>query len=316
MTQTKKRNLRIDTVIDYRLSHSYTETLQEFGLTPCKFFRVVKDAYAQGVVNQSRLEQCLIIERPTLDDYFNEVKSGERKRFPDGTHLSKANNVSLVEIVLEKLPVDEKYPGYAAATREQKIELIRKHVINYKSQTPDADNGARQFFYDNGLAGLMSASPHLRKINSPRVLMELYDKERKIGLFDRTQKEYLGRWEITENGMWQGDSNKQFAVEVIEDVLWHIPGYRDATREEKIRLIREHIIGYKAKDPNSQNGPLQFFYDNGLKGLMNSSAHLRKKCSPRALMELYDRERKSGLFDKSKDDYLEMRERSDDGNGA
>lgn len=308
----RKARINLSDIVSYRLSHSYAETLDAFRLTPGRFFNVVKDAYVQNVVDQSGLEQCLVIERPTLDHYFSEVRSGESVKLPRGIHLAKQNNINLVEIVLEKLPAEENQPGYAAATREEKIVLIREHVINYKSDTPDADNGALQFFYDNGLRGLMKSSPHLRKIGSPIALMELYDQEKNVGLFDRTKPEYLCRWEIGENGMWQDDSSKELAVEAIEDVLWRIPGYRQASREEKIKLIRKHVINYKSQTHGTYNGAFRFFRDNGLSGLMARLIYLRKRNSPIALMELYDQERKVGLFDKSKEDYLEMKKQ--DGN--
>ena len=316
-----KQKLRIDSVIDYRLSHSYAETLQQFKLTPGKFFRVVNEAYRDGVVDKDGKEQCLVIERPTLDNYLGEVIAGDRGKSPDGTHLSKKNNVNLVEIVLEPLvlkipetPVSEapKTPvTYQDASREQKIQIIREGVINHPAKDDSSPNGAFQFFKDHDLAGLMQNSPHLRKKDSPQALMELYDRERKLDLFDRSQLHYLGRWEIQEKGMWRGEKGRLLGVEAVEDVLWRLmPNYRDASREEKIRLIRKHVINHPAKDDGSQNGAAQFFRDHGLGGLMNSSPHLRKPGSPPALMESYDRERRLGLFDKSKGDYLVMREAS------
>jgi len=314
MTTTKRRT-RIDPtdVIDYRLSHSYAETLQEFGLTPGRFFTVVNEAYRNGDIGKDGREQCLVIERPTLNDYFSEVRDGERSKLPHGTHLAKENNANLVEIVLEPLvlktpetPVSEapKTPIiYKDASREQKIQIIRNSVINHPAKDNDSYNGAQQFFYDHGLAGLITGSPHLRKNNSPIALLELYDKERKVGLFDRTQDTYLGRWEITQNGMWQGKDGKKLALEAIEDALWKIPGYRNASREQKIQLIRDHVINYKSRN-NDKTGAQQFFYDYGLHGLMSSSHHLRKKGSPIALLELYDKERKVGLFDRTQDTYL------------
>jgi len=185
MTGIKKR-INQEAVLSFRLQEgsSYVETLNTFGLKPGMFYKIAKDGYIEGRIDDEELERCLIIERPTLDDFFDEVRKGERRRLPNGTHKSKQNNVSLVEIALESL--DE----YRSADREERIKIIRDKVLEYESK--DGKNrGAQQFFHDNDLSGLMNNSPHLRKKDSPIALLELYDKERGIGLFDRTQKEYL-----------------------------------------------------------------------------------------------------------------------------
>src|SRR3972149_1068302 len=104
--------------------------------------------------------------------------------------------------------------------------------------------------------------------------------------------QYVGRWEITEKGMYDADKGKELTVEAIEDTLWKIPGYRNASRKEQIKLIRKHVLNFT----NEQgNGALAYFHQHGLAGMFTKSPHLRKRSSPIAALELYDQERKLAL---------------------
>jgi len=287
-------NLR--NLVRFRQGSSYAQTLSWFDLRPQRFFKHAKDAHLEGLVNDDELESLLEIEKSTLQDYYKEVRGGERSILPRGTHLSRENNAVLVEILLETIE------GYERASREERVQLLREHVINYESQT-GPKNGALQFFIDNGLGGMLTTSPHLRKAGSPLATLELINTARSLGLFDRTEDIYLGRWEITEKSMWQGRTGKELTVEATEDILWRIPGYRTANREQRITLIRKHVINYKSLT-GRYNGALQFFHDNGLIGMLCTSPHLRKKDSPLATLELYNTTRSLGLFDRTQDVYL------------
>ena len=291
-----RRRIDLEALVRFRQRHSYAETLDRFGLKPQRFLQLSKDALLEQLVDDAGFEALLTIEKPTLQDYYQEVRDGERKQLPPGTLQCRQNNATLVEIVLETIP------AYKSADRHGKIHLIRAHVINYVSPT-GPQNGAQQFFYDNGLEGMLTKSPHLRKTNSPIAAMELYDREREVGLFDRTQHDYLGQWEIKENGMWQGKTGKELTIEAIEDTLWKIPTYRTANRNERLRLIRTHVINY-ISPTEPQNGAVQFFYNHGLAGMLTGSPHLRKTGSPIAAIELYDRSRNQHLFDNSYPDHI------------
>src|SRR3989338_6369122 len=244
-------------------SVSYASTLQKFQMEgqPDRYFFYARKAFEEGFVNEQGLELLVQMEKLTLKEYYDDVQSGEREQFPHGTHLNRANVAILTELALETIE------GFETANREGKIKLIRDKIIGKNEET-----GKRvlQFFLDCGLGGMLMHSRYLDKKNSPLAVLELYNRERKLNLFDRSQGEYLGRWEIRKRGMWKGKAGKDLAVEAIEDVLWKIPGYKTATREEKIRLIRTYVMGYRSPT-GKEHGTLQFLKDSGLSGMLSKS---------------------------------------------
>ena len=103
---------------------------------------------------------------------------------------------------------------------------------------------------------------------------------------------YLGRWEIPEKNMWQGEEGKLLAAEAIDDVLrWNIPCYREAKREKKVELIQKHIIGQSSRTR-------AFFDKNRLYGMIYSSPYVKKR-SVAEIFRLYDEIYQLQLFDTS-----------------
>ena len=311
---SKKPPVNLVDLIASAREESYDSVLTGYELSGDRYYRQLCKAKSEGMINDDEFEALLKIEKEKLNGLLSEINRGERGRLPHGTILNKHNNAVLVEIVLETLGEFEeiasdgnvvKVPAYQVADRTGKITHIRRNVINYINPDKNKPNGATRFFWNNGLCGVLGESRHLKKKHSSLALLELYDQVLRVGLFDRNRDVYLGRWEIQEKGMWQDKNGRTLAAEAVEDVLrWHIPEYRKASREEKIRLIREKVIGYKNPNKGKKNGPKQFFNDSGLGGMLNCSPYLRKADCSLAVLELYDQVLGLKLFDRAEEVYL------------
>ena len=282
-----RSSFTLEELVSFRQSATYSETLGWFDLTPVRFFRRIKEAYAEGLIQESDIAELLEIEKRTLRQYHNEILRGQRKKFPEGTSFNRRNVATLIEITLEKIA------GYSQASREKKIKLLRKKFIKY--QSPSGKEGVYMFFRDHKIGSVLNYSPPFVKRGSPGEAIRLYDDVMKLGLFDRSKKDYLGRWEIYERCRWENDIEGILTVEAIEEVLWRIPGYRHASRKRKIDIIRQEVI---------RTGAVHFFEKYSLAGMLQKSPCLDKKDSPAAAFRFYDKGRGLGLFDRTEKEYL------------
>ena len=291
----------LERIIDFRFKHTYAMTLDNFEFMPRSFMLKVYESLQKGIISEDNIEQLFTMEKDTLGDFYLDVHAGLSKRMPHGAFLSKINAAHIVEIMLETA-----IKGYEEANREGKIDLIRENVINYKIDD-EGYNGPFRFFSDNCLRGFLQQCKFLRKKGSPLAAIELYDEVLKLGLFDKSEEKYLGRWEISEIGMWQGDESTKLVSEAVEDVLWKITGYRYSSRNKKIELIRKCVINYKTKTKFAKkNGILQFLSDYGLGGMIHS--YFKHNIHPYSIFQIYDQQKGLQLFDANYDVHLAKRE--------
>lgn len=202
-------------------------------------------------------------------------------------------------------------PGYKVAekswNRYEQIRLINDLLLR--------ESRLMEFFQNEGLNGLMKSffDPNgiygLRRRNSPKVLLEFYSDRKNLNWFDRTQKLYLQGWRIRQHNMWnQGEESAQLAIEAIEDVLYDLPGYKEAektgNRDEQLRII-DNLI-------RKESGLKDYFMRVGLYyGMMmvfwdKTGRHgIKNRGSPKAVLEFYSERKGLNWFDRNQTSYIE-----------
>jgi hypothetical protein len=201
-------------------------------------------------------------------------------------------------------------PGYKEAektdNRDEQVRIINKLIKEEKK--------LQDFFFERGLQGLMvnlfdpSGRLGLMKNKSPKALLEFYSRRKGLDWFDRSRDTYVQAWRITQYDQWKrGEESAQLGVEAIEDVLYTLPGYKEAEktgdRKNQIRALNK-IIKIKG-------GLTKFFNDNGLCGMMGNlfdptgRLGLMKNKSPKALLEFYSRRKGLDWFNKTKHPHID-----------
>lgn len=266
-------------------SYGYTGTLDCYpDLTANQLFLRVNEGRIRGLITEETMQDLFLMERQTVEQYYQELRSGERSHLPWGIFLNRKNNGILVDICLAA-----NIEGYDDASREEKIKHIRREVIEYQHPEAAGKNGSLQYLRDHGLGGMLQQSPHFKKKGSPKEAFVIYNDVCNLHLFDRDREIYLGQWEIPAVNMWQGAKGKLLVAEAIDDVLrWNIPGYRNASRNERVKLI-------KCIFENSSRAR-DFFVEHGLYGMVYSSQHFKKKSIAEAF-RVYDEVYQLKLFD-------------------
>ncbi len=137
---------------------------------------------------------------------------------------------------------EENFVGFPKKNREEQIEIIRKNILNYETDDLNTKNGAKQWFLDKGLSGLIQKG-FFRKKDSPITVLKWFDeryskKRKQESWFDLTQKEHLHFWEFHEIGMWQDEEKVYTALKhILEENLALFSG---ANRDEQIKDRRKN----------------------------------------------------------------------------
>ncbi|RLE45909.1 hypothetical protein DRJ22_03330, partial [Candidatus Woesearchaeota archaeon] len=186
---------------------------------------------------------CKLFEmQPETVEYYYDLKVKENKTLPLGFLISPKNCYNLIKNTLET-----NIEGFKEARRKEQIELIYDKIIGYNSEK---GNGAQQWFYKVKLSGLLVNGP-FRKTSSPVSVLqwfdERYSKERSWNSwFDLEQEHHIHFWEFGEHGLWDDEDNVYTVLKhVLEE---NLEGFKDASREEQVEIIRRDVIGYKTLD--------------------------------------------------------------------
>ncbi|MBI2141464.1 hypothetical protein HYU16_03500 [Candidatus Woesearchaeota archaeon] len=193
-----------------------------------------------------------------------------------------------------------RFPGYREAEeindRDGQVRIVNQLIMH----TALAD-----FFAKAGLSGLMQGfvDPEgrigIRKRQSPKAVLEFYSENKGLGWFDRALPTHVEAWRIKAQGMWKsGKESAQLATEAIEDVLYTLPGYREAEqanrREEQLRILNQ-LLQQKGRQRD-------YFEEAGLSGLMTEFVDktgrtgLKKLGSVSALLEFYSKKKRLEWF--------------------
>ena len=258
----------IQTVLEYRNSHSYAETLTHFAITPKKFAGIVFKAVQLCYEPPSHSAQELI----TLPPDWNSVRSRDdapldilkhvlfpcsynslffmpREYIEAAYRKTQETDVNLPEGILRHpdnlaelllCSLDEAFSGFRDRSRVERIGLLR---TRFSGDTPFLS----RFVEDSGLIYAYRAVP-VDYGTSPVGLLLLADAYyARLGeepkMFDTSQKVHLRWWEFPEMGKFgyaldkkRNDSNpysvkNDLIYHIIETVLWHdVSGYQDAAR--------------------------------------------------------------------------------------
>ena len=202
-----------------------------------------------------------------------------------------------------------KLPGYeqAEVTGNQN-EQVR--IIN---ELATREPKLKEYFEKAGLGSLMSnlidaiGKNGLKRRHSPKALLEFYSDKKGLNWFDRTQETYVQAWRIQVKNKWQrGEESAKLAIEAIEDILYQLPGYKEAertnNRDEQIRIIRDLVIRERKLTNYFRNAGL----DSLMKQLIDPSGRqgLRKRYSPKALLEFYSEMKRLVWFNQNQMSYL------------
>ncbi len=221
-----------------------------------------------------------------------------------------------VEIALSAIgDILYRLPGYKNAektnNRDEQVMIINEWITK--------ENGLVNYFNKKGLRGLMAmlidqtGKLGLRKAYSPKALLEFYSERKGLNWFDRTKETYVQGWRFGERNMWQmGKESAQIGIEAIEDVLYTIPGYKNAektnNRKEQVKIINKLIIKEKRLLMIKEKRLLDYFYKKGLRSLMSSSTTsklgLRKSGSIKSLLEFYSERKGLDWFNPNKLPYI------------
>lgn len=196
--------------------------------------------------------------------------------------------------------------------RSAELEGNRDKQIRIMNRFLETTTSLSDFFNERQLGGMMiqfidpTGVRGLKKINSPKAVLEFYDSKKKLGWFDRTQKTYVHHWRIRENHMWdKGEESVTLGLEAIADVLFEIEGYREAEekreRRDQLALINELI---NKGDLNTH------FMSRGLTGLMKNLVDpagkigIKKYCSALGVLEFYSERKNLKWFDTTLPEYI------------
>lgn len=287
----KFRGINLEQLIEFRQKHTYEQTLIKYHIKTGLFWNMANAAFnEEGIVDKEEFNELFTIERPSLDWRYRDGKN-----LPRGVFLSRHNNVALIELALERIDM------YAIAPRAVKVQKIREKVLNYDPQDEEKKNGGLQYFMDNGLGGLLIMSPHLSKNNSTRAVLEYYDRARAVGLFDRSQDEYLMRGELRERSMWKGEGGVELAIETLEDLLWCLPGYRHGSRDARVKIIMKNILMYEG-EREKDNGVRGWIQNQGVQSMLIQCPAVKNSADK--AFRLYDDARGTQLFNTNHSIYL------------
>ncbi len=258
----------IQTVLNYRNSHSYVETLTHFGITPKKFAGIVFKAVQLCYTPASHSAQELITLPPdwssvrSRDDApldilkhilfpcsYNSLFSMPREYIAAAYRTTQETDANLPEGILRHpdnlaelllCSLDEAFSGFRDRSREERIQTLHSHFSGDTSILS-------RFMEDHGLVYAYRAVP-VDYGTSPVGLLLLADAyharaRMEPKMFDTSQKEHLRWWEFPEMGKFgaaldkkRNDSNpysvkNDLIYHIIETVLWHdVSGYQDAAR--------------------------------------------------------------------------------------
>ncbi len=270
---------------------SFSDVLEGYEITAPQFFNAVKDVEREDdtvlrsaspdivddvkevLDDEEKRTELFNMGRDFLKERYGAVLCGDEGRLPSGVYLHAENAYWLVDIAL--CTID----GFEEADRKGKIDLIREHIIG-------CNGGSQRFFYNGKLTGLLG-SGLFRKKSSPIAALELWDeeycrREEEVSIFDLEQDTHIRFWDVRENGMWNGPKGEENAYTALNYTLNQIEGFKKADRAGKIKLIREHVIGY-------EDGSQKYFIDNGLAGLLDNGL-FDKSSSPVAALKFWDKE--------------------------
>ena len=299
---------------------SFSDVLEGYEITANQFFGAVRyvereddgvlrstgpeivDDIKEVLDDEDKMAELFNMGRDFLKERYDAVQRGDEGKLPKGVYLHKENAYWLIDIVLSRIE------GFKEADRAGKVDLIRKHVVNY-------GGGPQKYFHDNKLNGLLATSGIFKKEGSPIAVLEFWDEEYcnrsdEVSIFDLEQDTCIRFWEIRERGLWNGSNGKENAYTALNYTLNQIEGFKEADRAGKIKLIRGHVVNYNG-------GAQKYFKDNGLTGLL-VEGQFRKSNSPIAALEFWNeeygrREEEVSLFDLEQKECLKFWEFGENG---
>lgn len=268
--------------------------------------RAVLDVYLPGADIRTALQQRGFSRLIELNGLSRILMKTNPELFHKVPYLHKwKNKSSLLDTGLRA--IEEalyRISGYQEAEKTGNRNL----QVNIINELIKSENKLKEYFENAGLRQLMDSLVDptgeygIRKHQSPKALLEFYSDKKGLNWFDRTQEKYVQAWRITENGMWQrGEQSVRLGIEAIEDVLYELPGYKEAERTNN-RDMQMLIIG----DLISRVGSLFYYFrEKGLRRMMTSMLDpkgvygLRKQNSPEALLKFYSERKGLKWFDRS-----------------
>lgn len=119
-------------------------------------------------------------------------------------------------------------------------------IVTIMNKFLQSNNKLKDFLRINNCAGLMESFIDPKGLNgiklkgSPRAVFDFYYENKYPQLLDRNNTHYLQLWRINERNRWQkGEKSIQTALEISQDFLRDIPGFRIAedNKNRKNQLI-------------------------------------------------------------------------------
>jgi hypothetical protein len=203
--------------------------------------------------------------------------------------------------------------GYKEAEIIRKRDTLVELIDNYLEQN---NYSLGKLFSDNRLKGLLDSfvdvkgEKGIKKKYSAIAALEFYDAYNGLGFFDKSYENYVKKWRIKEGNKWNsGEHSVDLALNAIQDVLYEIPGYRQAEFDGDLKKAFKIVQSYK-----KERGDLRgFFRKRGLSGMMTEFYDIsglygfKKKNSPNAILEFYfERKiRQTSLYNSYSDLFIE-----------
>ncbi|MBI2574915.1 hypothetical protein HYV82_03450 [Candidatus Woesearchaeota archaeon] len=312
-----RRIIDVQDLILGRLSSSYEETLQTFGITEEKYFRAVQTELERAR-SRANLGWGSELERAVIGATAAYVPPDWVKEIANNWFEGHNDTISRLEQVLfriepdylinsfkerldgrrKKLPrgalqsphnietwivncLENAIPGLKWAPRYKKVGLLEKNAV--KKRVIEAEGKAQAYLHSLGMETLMIAGLGGSLRNSPLAVLRIYDGYlRRLGfasLFDLEQRRHMHWWDLSPQGYLQKLGN-------IEEVVTHtleenIPGLRQADRETAISLFEKHVV-------KAEGGAERYLHSLGLKTVMNAGVGGRLNGSPHELVRVYD----------------------------
>lgn len=235
---------------------------------------------------------------PTIVLDLSHVKLWKNK------NKSKKIALSQIERALYKLP------GYKEAEQGNK----RSEQVIIINELLSKENLSK-FMLKEGLRPLMSSFIDTKGINgikkgkSPKALLEFYSKNKCLDWFNRSRKSYVSLWKMSEKNKWNDkEKSVKLAIEVIEDILYEIPGYKNAedtgNSKEVVRLINKFII--------DNRNLKRYLSSKGMNGLIGNFLDptgkygIKVKGSPKAIFKFYSEQKGFNWFSTKTDTYIDF----------
>jgi hypothetical protein len=274
---------KVNTLL-YRLDHSYEETLSTFEITPTQFCRIVtRDLHqlksANGLTaleDPNKVAELFIMSKDFLTKQYDRLMgriTGERQsRFYEGTFKHQSNVDFLIWHILTY-----NHPDLKSSNRKTLASAIKKMPHNLK-----------RYFFKIGMNGILCKCFSKGELGSPLAAIRRYDVQHQITagintLFDLKEKYHIHPWGeknmSAPNGYWKKAEN-------VNSAIYHLltEQHPDLTSENP-ETVASTLNGL----PDCAQGNLQdYFYDIGMRGLMNKGFCKGETGSPKAVIRRFD----------------------------